>query len=103
MDKRTRQPGPLLFSLGAPGVGLTGLAFGDYARQWQPVPAWVPLRDPLTYLTAGLILGAGVAALTPRGRIFGVTALGVTFALWTLLMKTPVAISAPAVLGAWLG
>ena len=103
MDKRALQPDVLIYALGAVGFGLTGLAFGDFARQWQPVPAWMPLRESLTYLSAGLIFGAGVAALTPRWRTQGVTALGAIFTLWALLLKTPVVVSAPAVLGAWLG
>ena len=59
MDKRALQPDVLFYALGAVGLGLTGLVFGDFARQWQPVPAWVPLRAPLAYLSAAFIIGAG--------------------------------------------
>lgn len=103
MKKRDLQPDVLFYALGAIGLGLTGLAFGDLARPWQIVPAWMPLRTPLTYLGMALILGAGIAALTSRWRLDGVAALGIIFSLWALLLKTPVVLSAPSVLGAWLG
>ena len=103
MDKRALQPDVLFYALGAVGLGLTGLTFGDFARQWQPVPAWVPLRAPLAYLSAAFIIGAGAAALMPRWRLAGLTALGIFFAIWTLLLKTPVIMAKPAIVGAWLG
>ena len=103
MDKRTLLPDILFYALGAIGFGLTGLAFGGYARQWQPVPDWGPLGEPLTYLVAGLILAAGVAAVTPRWRAHGAAASGIIFLLWVLFLKAPVVMAAPAVLGAWLG
>ena len=103
MDKRALQPDVLFYALGAVGLGLTGLTFGDFARQWQPVPAWVPLRAPLAYLSAAVIIGGGAAALMTRWRLAGLTALGIFFAIWTLLLKTPVIMAKPAIVGAWLG
>lgn len=103
MDKRGLQSDVLFLALGAIGLGLTCLAFGDLARPWQPVPRWMPLQTPLTYLIGGLILAAGLAALAPRWRLGGITALGLIFVVWALLLKTPVIMSAPSVLGAWLG
>lgn len=103
MENRGLHPDVLFYALGAVGLGLTGLVFGDFARQWQPVPSWMPLRAPLTYLGAGLVLGAGLAALTPRWRLRGIAALGFIFAAWALLLKTPTILAAPSVLGAWLG
>lgn len=103
MEKRGLQPDVLFYALGAIGLGLTGLAFGDFARAWQPVPAWMPFRTALIYLSAALILGAGGAALTTRWRLGGVAALGITFAAWALFLKTSVIMSAPLVLGVWLG
>lgn len=103
MEKSDLQADVLFYALGAVGLGLTGLVFGDFARQWQPVPAWVPLRAPLAYLCAAFIIGAGAAALIPRWRLAGVAALGIFFAVWTLLLKTSVIFAAPLVAGAWLG
>ncbi len=103
MDKRALLPDVLFYALGAVGLGLTGLAFGDFARQWQPVPAWVPLRAPLAYLSAAFIISAGAAALIPRWRLAGLTALGIFFVVWTLLLKTPIIMAKPAIVGAWLG
>lgn len=103
MEKRDLQPDVLFYALGAIGLGLTGLAFGDFARQWQPVPPWVPMRTPLAYLSAALVLGAGIAALTSRWRLAGVAGLGIIFTIWTLLLKTPAILVAPSMLGTWLG
>lgn len=103
MDRRGLQSHVLFYALGAIGLGLTGLAFGELARQWQLVPSWMPIRGPLTYLSATLILVAGIAALTPRWQLGGIAALGFIFTAWALLMKTPTTMAAPTVLGAWLG
>lgn len=103
MEKSDLQSDVLFYALGAIGLGAVCLFFGELARPWQPVPAWMPFRTPLTYFCAVLILGAGVAALTKRWRLCGVVGLAVIFGLWALLLKTPVILSAPAVLGAWLG
>ena len=103
MEKSALQSDVIFIALGAIGLGIVCLVFGELGRPWQPVPAWMPLRTPLTYLCAGMIIGAGAAALTKRWRLYGLVGLGAIFALWALLLKTPVILSAPAVLGAWLG
>lgn len=103
MEKRGLQADVLFYALGAIGLGLTGIAFGDFAGKIQPVPAWAPLRTPLAYLTALLMIGAGVAALSSRWRLAGLTALAAGFAIWALLLKTGVIIKAPTIAGAWLG
>lgn len=103
MEKRDLQADVPFYALGVIGLGLTGMVFGDFARQWQPVPPWLPLRIPLAYLSAAMILIAGVAALTPRWRLAGVTALGILFGVWAMLLKLPAIIVAPSILGRWLG
>ena len=44
------------------GLGMLGFITGDFALNWQPVPAGVPGRTTLAYLTAALswTLGAGL-------------------------------------------
>ena len=42
-------------------LGLVGLAFGDFASVWQPVPKDVPERTALAYLVAALLLALGFA------------------------------------------
>src|SRR5687768_16818815 len=103
MEKRGLQADVLFYALGAIGISLTALAFGDLARPWRPLPEWAPFRTPLTYMSAAWILGAGGAALTSRCRLPGHVALGITFTVWTLLLKTSSIMAAPSVLGAWLG
>jgi hypothetical protein len=103
VEKRGLQADVLFYALGAIGLGLTALAFGDLARPWRPLPARAPFRTLLTYMSAALMLGAGGAALTSRWRLPGIAALGIIFTIWTLLLKTPSIMAAPSVLGAWLG
>lgn len=103
MGKRDLQPDVLFYALGATGLGLTGIAFGEFALQWQPVPAWVPLRAPLAYLSAAFLLCGGLAALSRRWSLAGLFGLGIFCGLWSVTLKTPAIIGAPSALGAWLG
>lgn len=93
----------IVYAIGAIGLGVVGLIFGDFALQWQPVPDWVPLRTPLAYLSALIILGAGAAALVRRWALAGMATLAIFYSLWTLLLKTPAILAAPLMLGTWLG
>jgi hypothetical protein len=33
-------------------LGVMGLSTGTFVQVWQPVPKWVPAREPLAYLCA---------------------------------------------------
>jgi hypothetical protein len=37
------KPDRVFFALGLIGLGVLSLVYGDFALQWQPVPAWVPV------------------------------------------------------------
>ena len=64
--------------LGQPGGGVTFLAVaaiaygiacflqGDFAIYWQPVPESLPLRQPLAYVSAGLLVLGGAGLLIAR-------------------------------------
>ena len=76
-------------------LGILGLANGDFALVWQPVPAWVPLREGLAYGVGAVSLAAGLGLLSPRtaGPAAGV-ALGYFF-LWWLLLRVPAFVLSP--------
>lgn len=56
----TLRSGVAALALALIALGILGLGNGDFAMVWQPVPAWVPLREPLAYLFAAASLAAGL-------------------------------------------
>ena len=51
-------------------TGLVGLAFADFALQWQPVSATFPARTALAYAFAILLVLGGAAVNWPRSAAF---------------------------------
>lgn len=91
----------LLYALGAVTLGLVGLIVGDFALQWQPVPATVPLRTPLAYLCATLLICGGVAVAWGKTSRRAALALGSFYALWTILLHLPRMLAHPTDVSAW--
>lgn len=91
----------LPYGLGALLLGCVGVAFGDFALQWQPVPATVPLRTELAYAAALLlILGAAglfVRAASSEAALF----LGSFFAVWAAVLHLPRLLGHLGQIGAW--
>ncbi|HEY7895344.1 MAG TPA: hypothetical protein VIC24_10635 [Gemmatimonadaceae bacterium] len=93
----------VIFAIGLIGMGVLGLAFGDFAMQWQPVPAGLPWRADLAYFCAALELLTGLALLVPRLASIA-SRVGVVYAaLWWVLLKIPVVVAAPLTEVSWLG
>jgi len=89
------------FAAGLIGLGLLGLAFGDFPP-WQPVPAWVPARTALAYLVAAaeLVLGGGLLWARVRAPVSRVVC---AFLLaWWVLLDVPRVVAKPLVEGSWL-
>jgi uncharacterized membrane protein len=93
----------IIYGLGALGLGLVGLAFQDFALQWQPVSKALPLRTLFANLSALLLIAGGIAVLLPRTSRWGGLGLGLMFALWVLALKLPGVIAAPQQVVVWLG
>lgn len=51
----------VIFAIGLIAMGVVGLVYGDFAMQWQPVPAGIPWHTGLAYLCAAIELVLGVA------------------------------------------
>ena len=94
-DERSMQTKEMLRRLGQPGGGgvaflgvaaiLYGLACllqGDFAIYWQPVPKGLPLRQPLAYVSAGLLVLGGAGLLNARTVRPAAMALLTLFALY---------------------
>jgi uncharacterized membrane protein YphA (DoxX/SURF4 family) len=89
--------------LAAFGLGVVGLVFGDFALQWQPVPAWLPGRTGLAYIAATALAMAGVAIIPLRTRRAAAVTLASIFTLWLVLLQLPRVVVAPSNFVAWLG
>lgn len=91
-----------IYAVGAIGLGLIGLAFGDFALQWQPVSQGIPARHALALISAVALLISGAAVLWPRSARAGALALAVMYGLWSVVLKGPNLIAHPLVALSWL-
>ncbi|GAA0311331.1 hypothetical protein GCM10009087_21790 [Sphingomonas oligophenolica] len=68
MVRRLGQPGGGVAFLGIAAIlyGIACFLQGDFAILWQPVPEGLPFRQPLAYLSAGLLVTGGAGLLVAR-------------------------------------
>jgi uncharacterized membrane protein len=66
--RRLNQPGGGVAFLGGAAIlyGIACLLQGDFVAPWQPVPETLPFRQPLAYLSAGLLCLGGAGLLVAR-------------------------------------
>jgi uncharacterized membrane protein YphA (DoxX/SURF4 family) len=102
-------PGIRLYGWGAIALGAVGIAWGDFALQWQPVAPWFPGRTVLAYLfgAALVIAGARMNDFNPlkdrRGVALGAAALAGLYSVVVVFMHGPLIFQHPASFGAWSG
>lgn len=95
--------GQVLFALAIAGLGLLSLGSGDFALNWQPVPAWLPARAALAYLSGAILLIGGLAILLrPTARLASLV-LTVNFFTWLVLLQIPRVVAGWSHAGSWLG
>jgi len=93
-----------IYGLGAIAIGLVGLAWGDFALQWEPVAASFPGRTALAYIFAALLVVAGVAVNGRRSfAALGAAALVVLYAVVVVLMHGAQIVQHPGAFVAWDG
>jgi uncharacterized membrane protein len=92
----------ILFATGMIALGILGLAYGDFALQWQPVPAWLPWRGAFAYASASIMLAGGIGLLFGRTAAMSVRILFPYLVLWVLL-KVPAVVRVPQMEATWLG
>jgi uncharacterized membrane protein YphA (DoxX/SURF4 family) len=85
------------------GLGLLGFVSGDFALNWQPVPAWVPGRTLLAYLTAALFVVLSAGLLIDRYKHSFAIASAAAFLVWALLLHGPGVVMDPLSILPWLG
>ena len=96
-------PDCVFFALGLIGLGVLSLVYGDFALQWQPVPAWVPARTYLAYASGAVMIAGGAGLLWRRTASLSSDVLLVYLLLWLLLLKLPHVVTAPLLEFNWLG
>jgi uncharacterized membrane protein YphA (DoxX/SURF4 family) len=96
--------GQWLLALVMVGLGIRGLATGDFAGTWQRIPiAHLPAREPIAYLCAVVELATGLGLLTRRAARVSSAVLSVYLLLWVVLLKSPAVIVMPRMEATWLG
>jgi uncharacterized membrane protein len=93
----------LPYAVGVLLLGAVGLAFADFALQWQPVPEAVPYRTMLAYISAQLLVAGGLALLVHRIAATASLLAGGFFALWAIVLHLPRVIMDPGVPVRWNG
>lgn len=96
--------GRVLLALAMIGLGLRGLAFGDFAGVWQRIPiAELPAHDFFVYLAAAVEIASGIGILVARVAKASAAAMSVFALCWMVLLKFPAIVSAPGIEAVWLG
>ena len=98
---RIASAGHVAFALALIGIGLLGLASGDFTPTWSGVPDWVPAHVALAYLCAAVSLAGGVGLLWRRTAAAASRVLLVAFLAWLLLVRVPLIVRHPATTVSW--
>src|SRR5262245_47076732 len=94
---RIASVGHAVFAATMIALGILGLATGDCAPIWQPVPPGLPGRAALAYLCSFMSLACGAGLLWSRAAAVAARALFVYLVLWLLSFKVRFILQAPTV------
>lgn len=97
-----RQAGIVVFALSVAGLGVLSLLSGDFALNWQPVPAWLPLRAGIAYASGAILLVCGIGLFFKRTAAVSAMVLTADFVAWLLLLRIAQMTSLLSA-GQWLG
>ena len=95
--------GAAIFAVCMMGWGILSLIYHDFAMNWQPVPAGIPDRAALAYLSGAMLLAGGAALFWRRSAAFGAGLLAANLLVWIVLLQVPQVIAGFRHEGAWLG
>jgi uncharacterized membrane protein YphA (DoxX/SURF4 family) len=94
--------GNRIYGAAAIALGLVGLAWGDFAAVWQPVPPETPGYTALAYATAVLLCGAGAALQWRRTSAAGALLLALFSTIFAILWARRI-IGHPEIFAVWSG
>ena len=94
--------GVRVFAASTVALGLVGVAWGDFAAVWQPVPDDLPGRVVLAYLTALVLIASGAGLLWRRSARASAATLASLFLIFGMLWL-PRVVHHPRILGTWNG
>jgi uncharacterized membrane protein len=100
---RATELGQVLFAASFVGLALLSLGSGDFALNWQPVPAWVPWRAPLAYASGVMLVAGGLGLFFRRTAASSASLLTANVLVWLLLLRVPRVLANPTNVGMWLG
>ena len=101
-DRDISDLGRLVYGAGTVALGALGVASGDFASIWHPVPPDVPGRQTLAYVAALYLLAAGAATCWRRTARAGASALAALYLVFAALWVRRV-IGFPQLYGTWGG
>ncbi|HQZ81791.1 MAG TPA: hypothetical protein PLR83_01100 [Pyrinomonadaceae bacterium] len=83
------------------GLAIIGLIKGDFAPGWEPVPASIPARQALAYLSDLIYIGCGVGLLLQPTAKVSARVFFVFLLLWLLVLRLPWLVFDPQVNTWW--
>ncbi len=99
---RIASAGHAFFAAAMIWLGVMGVSKGDFVQVWQPVPQWVPAREPLAYLCAFISLASGISLLWQRTAAVAARVVFASLMVWLLVLRLPyLFFQHPVVLVAW--
>src|SRR5712664_629646 len=93
--------GHAFFAATMVGLGILGLAQGDFTPTWTGLPKSVPAREVVAYLCALILLVSGIGLLWQRTAVVASRLLLTSFLVWLLLFRVPLIFRAPTATVAW--
>ena len=95
--------GHAVFAAGLAGLGVLSLLSGDFALNWQPVPAWIPWRAHLAGASGAVLLAGGIGMVLKRTAQLSAIVVTAYVFLWLVLLHAPRVIMTPTTELVWLG
>lgn len=93
--------GRLLLAGGVSGAAVIGLVTHAFVRNWEPVPAGLPLYDTAVWGSNLLLLAWGAGVFVPRAAPAAAVALSLTMAIWIVTLHVPLVAAHPEALIQW--
>lgn len=98
---RSRQLAQVTFAAGMIGLGIVGLAYGDFMGEWKFASDWIPGRPTLEHASAVVMLLCGVGLLVKRAEVAAARVLVTYWAVLVVILKIPTIVDGPRVEVAW--